>query len=289
MGGSALTRPSWVTDEIDLSRPSASRVYDFYLGGFHNFSSDREMAERAIKDWPDLPLIMRSNRAFLRRAVSYLIEQGVRQFLDIGSGIPTVGNVHEVAQDLAPQARIVYVDLDPVAVAHSKAILAGNPNATVLSGDLRKPDGVLADLAQNGLLDLSQPIGLLMVAVLHFVGDQDQPAEAIASFRDALPSGSYLVISHATHELHPPELTDFHRDLYRKTATPMTMRTRVQVQSLFDGFEPVEPGVVLSEHWHPDSGPDTEAGSGVDSGADPGVEVEHPERFPIWAGIGRKP
>jgi hypothetical protein len=273
MGGSALTRPSWVTDEIDLSRPSASRVYDFYLGGFHNFSSDREMAEQAIKDWPDLPLIMKSNRAFLRRAVSHLVDQGVRQFLDIGSGIPTVGNVHEVAQDLAPESRIVYVDLDPVAVAHSRAILADNPNATVMTGDLRKPDGILADLAQNDLLDLSRPIGLLMVAVLHFVGDQDAPDEAIATLRDALPGGSYLTISHATHELHPPELTDFHRDLYRQTATPMTMRSRAQVEALFDGFELVEPGVVLSEHWHPD----------------PDAEVEHPERFPIWAGIGRKP
>jgi S-adenosyl methyltransferase len=273
MGGSALTRPSWVTDEIDLNRPSASRVYDYYLGGFHNFSSDREMAEQAIKDWPDLPMIMKSNRAFLRRAVSYLVEQGVRQFLDIGSGIPTVGNVHEVAHDLEPESRIVYVDLDPVAVAHSRAILADNPNATVLSGDLRKPDGILADLAENGLLDLDQPVALLMVAVLHFVGDQDAPAEAIATLRDALAPRSYLTISHATHELHPPEVTEFHRDLYRQTATPMTMRTRAQVEGLFAGFELVEPGVVLSDLWHPD--------------ADDGVE--HPERFPIWAGLGRKP
>jgi hypothetical protein len=273
MGGSALTRPSWVTDEIDLSRPSASRVYDFYLGGFHNFSSDREMAEKAMEDWPDLPLIMKSNRAFLRRAVTQLVEQGVRQFLDIGSGIPTVGNVHEVAQELAPESRIVYVDLDPVAVAHSRAILADNPNATVLTGDLRQPDGILADLAGIGLLDLSQPVGLLMVAVLHFVDDRDSPTASIATLRDALPSGSYLTISHATHELHPPELTDFHRDLYRKTATPMTMRTHAEVEALFDGFDLVEPGVVLSELWHPDAED----------------VVENPERFPIWAGIGRKP
>lgn len=231
------------------------------------------MAEQAIKDWPDLPLIMKSNRAFLRRAVSYLIEQGVRQFLDIGSGIPTVGNVHEVAHDLAPESRIVYVDLDPVAVAHSRAILADNPNASVLTGDLRKPDGILAGVAENSSLDLSQPVGLLMVAVLHFVGDQDAPAEAIATFREALAPGSYLTISHATQELHPPELTDFHRGLYRQTATPMTMRTRVEVEALFAGFDLVEPGVVLSEHWHPDTD----------------EVVESPERFPIWAGVGRKP
>jgi len=268
-----VTRPSWVTDGIDLSRPSASRVYDFYLGGFHNFSSDRDMAEQAIKDWPELPLIMKSNRAFLRRGVSYLIEQGVRQFLDIGTGIPTVGNVHEVAQDLAPDARIVYVDIDPVAVAHSEAILEGNPTATVVAGDFRNPAELLADPAVTDRLDFDQPVALLLVALLHFVGDDDAPADVIGHYRDALAPGSHLVISHATHELHPPEVTAFHRDLYRQTATPMTMRSREQVRGLFNGFDLVEPGVVLSEQWHPE----------------PDAAVEDPERFPIWAGIGRKP
>jgi SAM-dependent methyltransferase len=268
-----VTRPSWVTDEIDLNRPSASRVYDFYLGGFHNFSSDREMAERAIKDWPELPLIMRSNRAFLRRAVSYLVGQGVRQFLDIGSGIPTVGNVHEIAHQLAPDSRIVYVDIDPVAVAHSEAILADNPNATIVAGDFRRPAEVLAEPAVRAKLDLDQPVALLLVALLHFVGDDDSPAEVIASFRDALAPGSYLAVSHATHELHPSELTEFHRDLYRRTATPMTMRSQAEVERLFAGFELVEPGIVLSDHWHPDADDST----------------ENAERHPIWAGIGRKP
>jgi S-adenosyl methyltransferase len=268
-----LTRPEWVTDGIDLTRPSASRVYDFYLGGFHNFSSDREMAEQAMKDWPDLPLIMKCNRAFLRRAVSYLVGQGVRQFLDIGSGIPTVGNVHEVAQELAPDARIVYVDIDPVAVAHSQSILADNPNAKVMAGDFRQPAQVLSDPTLTGLLDLSRPVALLLIALLHFVGDADSPPDVIATYRDALAPGSYLAISHATHELHPPEVTAFHRDLYRQTATPMTMRTREQVRGLFAGFELIEPGVVLSEAWHPE----------------PATVVEDPERVPIWAGIGRKP
>ncbi len=273
MGGFAVTRPSWVTEGIDLSRPSASRVYDFYLGGFHNFSSDREMAEKAIQDWPDLPLIMRSNRAWLRRAVSYLVEQGVRQFLDIGSGIPTVGNVHEIAQQLAPDSRVVYVDIDPVAVAHSEAILADNPGAGVIAGDFRRPAEILADPEVIKRLDLDQPVAVLLVALLHFVGDADAPADVIATFRDALAPGSYLAVSHATHELHPPELTGFHRELYRNTATPMTMRTRAQVEGLFAGFDLVEPGIVLSDHWHPDR-------------ADLAV---HAERHPIWAGIGRKP
>jgi S-adenosyl methyltransferase len=271
--GRTMTRPDWVTEGIDLSRPSASRVYDYYLGGFHNFSSDRQMAERAIKDWPDLPLIMRCNRAFLRRAVTYLVEQGVRQFLDIGSGIPTVGNVHEVAQGLDPQARIVYVDIDPVAVAHSEAILLGNPNAIIVKGDFKSPQGLLADPAVSAHLDLDQSVALLLVALLHFVGDDDKPGEVIGTFRDALAPGSYLAISHATHELHPPELTDFHRNLYRQTATPMTMRTREQVEGFFTGFDLVDPGVVLGEAWHPTTP----------------LDIEQVERVPLWAGVGRKP
>lgn len=268
-----MTRPDWVSEGIDLSRPSASRVYDYYLGGFHNFSSDREMAERAIKDWPDLPLIMRSNRAFLRRAVTYLVEQGVRQFLDIGSGIPTVGNVHEVAQALDPRARIVYVDIDPVAVAHSEAILLGNPNAIVVKGDFKDPAALLADRAVSAHLNLAEPVALLLVALLHFVGDDGKPGDVIGTFRDAMTAGSYLAVSHATHELHPPELTDFHRNLYRQTATPMTMRTRDEVEGFFAGYHLVEPGVILGEAWHPTTV----------------VDTEQIERAPLWVGVGRKP
>jgi S-adenosyl methyltransferase len=268
-----VTRPAWVTEGIDLSRPSASRVYDYYLGGFHNFSSDREMAEQAIKDWPDLPLIMRCNRAFLRRAVTWLVGRGVRQFLDIGSGIPTVGNVHEVAQALDPGARVVYVDIDPVAVAHSEAILSDNPNAIVVKGDFTDPAGLLSHRAVRDHLDLEQPAALLLVSLLHFVGDDADPARLIATFRDAMAPGSFLALSHATHELHPPELTGFHRDLYRRTATPMTMRSRAQVEAFFDGYDLVEPGVVLGETWH----------------ATEPVSREQAERVPLWAGIGRKP
>lgn len=273
MGGSFVTRPSWVTEGIDLSRPSASRVYDYYLGGFHNFSSDREMAERAIKDWPDLPLIMKCNRAFLRRAVTHLVGLGVRQFLDIGSGIPTVGNVHEVAQELAPDARIVYVDIDPVAVAHSEAILADNPGAIVVNGDFRDPEGLLGNPAVVEHLDLDQPVALLLVALLHFIADEAHPGQLISAFRDGLAPGSYLALSHATHELHPPELTNFHRSLYRQTATPMTMRSRTEVTDLFSGFDLVEPGVVLGDLWRPVAP----------------VDPQEAERFPLWAGIGRKP
>ncbi len=273
-GWFGLTIPQWVGDDIDLTRPSVSRVYDYYLGGFHNFASDREMAEKAIADWPDLPLIMRSNRAFLRRAVGYLIGQGVRQFLDIGSGIPTVGNVHEVAQGLAPDAKVVYVDTDPVAVAHSRQLLAETPNAAVLAGDFTRPAELLQEVEELELLDRSQPVAVLLNALMHFIRDDQEPARLLATYRDWTPPGSYLLISHATHELHPPELTKAHRDLYKNnTANPMTMRGHEQVTAFFAGYQLVEPGLVLSEHWHPD-------GTG---------SVDEAERFPIWAGVGRKP
>lgn len=268
-----MTRPSWVSDDIDLARPSASRVYDYYLGGFHNFQADRDMAQRAIQDWPDLPLIMRANRAFLRRAVTYLVEQGVRQFLDIGSGIPTAGNVHEVAQRLDPRSRVVYVDTDPVAVAHSEAILADDPESIVVNGDFRAPAALLADPAVRAHLDFERPVALLCVALLHFIGEESQPATILGTFRDALAPGSYLALSHATHEFDPPERTEFHRSLYRQTATPMTMRGRAEVEGFFADLELVEPGVVLGETWHPD---DPEA-------------ARHPERHPFWVGVGRKP
>src|SRR3954452_21918503 len=166
-----MHRPSWVPAEVDLSRPSAARVYDYYLGGSHNLEVDRRMAREAISLWPDLPEIMQANRAFLRRAVSYLAGQGITQFLDIGSGIPTVGNVHEVAQRATPAARVVYVDIDPVAVAHSTAILGDNPGAVVIQGDVCQPERILADPQVQRLLDLQQPLVILLMALLHFVAD----------------------------------------------------------------------------------------------------------------------
>lgn len=256
---------------IDLDRPSAARVYDFYLGGFHNFEADREMGRQAVAAWPELPEIMQANRAFLRRAVEHLVGAGVRRFLDLGSGIPTVGNVHEVAQRAAPDTSVVYVDNDPVAVEHSRAILAGDPRTAVVQADLRDPDAVLAQDAVRRLLEAGEPVAVLMVAVLHFVPDEADPAGLVARFRDATPPGSHLVLSHAT----PGERADRaaeHRDLYRRTATPMTMRTPDQVRRLFDGYELLDPGVVYLPQWRPEPGP-------VD---------ERPERFTGVAGVGRR-
>ncbi len=226
-------------ENIDLDKPNAARVYDYYLGGDHNFAIDRQMAEDAIRMWPELPLIMQANRGFLRRAVQYCVGQGIRQFLDLGSGIPTGGNVHEVAQQEAPGTRVVYVDTDPVAVAYSKNLLRVNPDATIVRADLRDPDQVLGAPEVAELLDLSQPVALMMVAVLHFVGDEAQPYKIVCRYRDALASGSFLILSHATDEGRP-DVAPSHANLYReRTSTPLTMRPRAAIKSFFEGFEPV--------------------------------------------------
>ncbi len=267
---SPVERPSWAPEGIDLTRPSAARVYDYYLGGFHNFEVDRQMAEQAIGMWPDLPVIMQANRAYLRRAVRYLVSQGVDQFLDLGSGIPTSSNVHTVAREQVPGAKVVYVDADPVAVAHSRAILDGDPLTATLHADLREPDAVLDHPELTGLLDLDRPVAVLMIAVLHFVEDTQQAAAAIARYRERLAPGSHLAVSHATHDGRP-QLSSTHQSLYRRTGTPMTMRDRDEVEALFSGFELADPGLVWMAHWRPEADDDT----------------GRPERFPAWVGVGR--
>lgn len=195
-----MERPAWAPQGIDISVPSVSRIYDYYLGGSHNFEVDREAARKAMEFMPGLPKIMQANRAFMRRAVRYAVQEGVTQFLDIGSGIPTFGNVHEVAQAADSAARVVYVDHDPVAVAHSRAVLDGNDRAAVVTADLRKPRDILAAPEVGELLDLDKPVALLLVAVLHFVEDTDDPQVAVAELRDALAPGSLLIVTHAAYE-----------------------------------------------------------------------------------------
>lgn len=267
-----MARPSWAPNDVNLEQPSGARVYDYYLGGSHNFAVDREMAREAIALWPDLPLIMQANRAFLRRAVRYLVRQGIEQFLDIGSGIPTVGNVHEVAQAALPRARVVYVDIDPVAVAHSRAILEGNDRADIVQADLADVDAILSDPRAERLLDLSQPIGVLMVAMLHFVPDEAEPGKIVSRYRDVMVPGSYLAISHATYEGRPDQAGS-HTALYRRTPTPMTMRSRSEVEALLNGFSVVPPGVVFLPLWRPESAYDVD---------------DRPERFTGYAAVGRR-
>ena len=264
--------PDWAPEGVDLNRASAARMYDYYLGGAHNFAIDRELAGQALALFPDGQLIAQANRAFLNRSVTYLLSQGVRQFIDIGSGIPTSGNVHEIAQKEDPDARILYVDHDPVAVAHSELILQNNPSARVLKGDLRRPSEILDAPVLTELLDLSQPVGLLLVSVLHFVSDSDRPEAVIAQFRDLLSPGSHLVISQGTGEGRQAEAAKL-KDLYRATNTPVTYRTREQIRTLFDGWELVDPGVVWVPEWRPDW-PD-------DVGTDPASTL-------VAAAVGRK-
>ncbi len=253
-----MRRPDWAPEEIDIERPSVARMYDYYLGGSHNFAVDRAAAQAMVAAVPEAPLMAQANRAFLRRAVQFLVDRGVRQFLDIGSGIPTVGNVHEIAQRAAPDARVVYVDVDPVAVAHSREILAGNDAATVVQEDLRHPRRILAHPDVRRLLDLDQPVAVLVVAVLHFVPDADRPAELLRTLRDALAPGSWLVLSQASADGRGDDERAEAEAVYRRTDNPLWIRSRAELTEFFDGFELVEPGVVWVPQWRPESPDSTE-------------------------------
>ncbi|RST03300.1 SAM-dependent methyltransferase [Streptomyces sp. WAC05374] len=269
-----MERPAWAPPSIDISVPSVSRIYDYYLGGSHNFEVDREAARKAMEFMPGLPKIMQANRAFMRRAVRYAAGEGITQFLDIGSGIPTFGNVHEIAQAASPGARVLYVDHDPVAVAHSAAVLEGNDNAGVVAADLRKPQDILTAPETGALLDLDRPVALLLVAVLHFVQDSDDPHRALAELRDALAPGSLLVLTHASYEgiPLPQERAGGAVKVYNEIRNPLIMRTREEVTRFFDGFEMVEPGLVQMPHWRPETP----------------LDQEDPYAFSGFAGVGRK-
>jgi SAM-dependent methyltransferase len=201
----------------------------------------------------------RANRAFLGRAVRYLAATGIRQFLDIGSGIPTEGNVHEVAQRAVPGAHVVYADIDPVAVAHSRAILAGNQDAAVIEADLREPDRILADQTVRRLIDFSQPTALLLVAVLHVIGDADDPWQVVARLRAELAPGSYLVLCHATSESRPAVAQAVEKLYTRGVTTGSRIRSRAEILRFFDGFDLVDPGLVYMPQWRPDSPDDVPA------------------------------
>ncbi|MGW2282080.1 SAM-dependent methyltransferase [Streptomyces sp. NPDC001770] len=271
-----MERPAWAPQGIDISVPSVSRMYDFYLGGSHNFEVDREAARRAMEFMPGLPKIMQANRAFMRRAVRYAVASGVTQFLDIGSGIPTFGNVHEVAHAADPAARIAYVDHDPVAVAHSRAVLDGDSRTTVVAADLRRPREILKNPEIGELLDLERPVALLLVAVLHFVEDSDDPYAAVAELCEALAPGSLLVVTHAAYEGIPltREEAGGAVGVYSSIRNPLIMRSPAEVARFFEGWELVDPGLVPMPDWRPDPGT---AG-----------EPEDPFAFSGYAGVGRK-
>jgi hypothetical protein len=266
--------PDWVPPGVDTKRANVARVYDYLLGGSHNFLADQDVGRAIVAVDPNTRAGTRANRAFLGRAVRFLAADGISQFLDIGSGIPTEGNVHEVAQQVSPEARVAYVDIDQVAVAHSKAMLAGNQNATVVEADLHEPEQILSHPAVGKLIDFRKPTALLLVMVLHFIADAEDPWRIVAGLRDALAPGSYLVLGHLTTE-SKPDLAQAAEKVYnRSVSTDIHMRSRGDILRFFDGFGLVDPGLVYIPQWRPDS-PD-------DVPADPG-------KFWCLVGVGRKP
>ncbi|GAB4583636.1 SAM-dependent methyltransferase [Nocardia sp. IFM 10818] len=267
-----MTRPSWAPEGIDLDRPSASRVYDYFVGGMHNFEIDRELAHMIEKFTPNVAETMRANRDLLRRCVRHLTDAGIDQFLDLGSGIPTVGNVHEVAQARNPRARVVYVDIDPVAVAHSQAILDGNPNAAVIHADVAEPDSILSAPDVARLLDFSRPVAVLLLGVLHFVPDEADPAGAVARLLEVCAPGSYVAITHATADGQPQEVLDAQK-LSGRTSTEITLRSKDEIATYFHDWTLLEPGLVLLPLWRPEN---------------PADVGEHPEVSGAFGGLARK-
>ena len=244
--------PDWVPEGIDMTVPNVARIYDYALGGYHNFAVDREFFERTEQLIPGVRLYGYANRAFLGRAVRWLAEAGIKQFLDIGSGIPTLGNVHEIAEQVAPETRVMYVDIDPIAVAHSRAILAGHPRVKVLEADLRMPAAIVDHPDVTRLLDFSEPVAVVLSAVMHFVPDADDPRAILATLRDAVVGGSYLVLSHSAPVPSLEGEQDTVQQLYQRTPTPLHLRTSEQMAELLAGLDLVEPGIVPITDWRPD-------------------------------------
>ena len=243
-------RPS---TELDTDVAHPARMYDYYLGGKDNFEADRRAAEAAIAAYPALPLLARANRAFLGRAVEYAAGLGIRQFLDIGTGIPAVGSTTEVARRVAPDARVVYVDNDPIVATHTRALLAGHRSGhtTVLEADLRDPGAILADPGLKQAVDLGEPVALMLVAVLHFVRDDEGADEIVATLRDALAPGSVLILSHGSPDFAPEASATEGARAYSRASAPLVLRERARVEGFFGDFTPVEPGVVQLPLWRP--------------------------------------
>lgn len=268
-------RPAWAPDVVDLEVPSAARMYDYYLGGSHNFAADRQLAEAALQAWPDTPYMCRANRAFLRRAVTHLARLGVDQFLDLGSGIPTAGNVHEIAQAVRPEARTLYVDCDAVAFAHGRALLQDEPRAAYLQADLRDPESVLSSREVKDMLDLSRPVAVMMLMALHFVPDSDDPAGIVTEYREAVAPGSYFVYSHGTNEYRPANTGGITK-VYENASHGIVPRNRAEIAALADGWELLEPGLTDVILWRPDP---------AELEDDPlGGDVA---RYSTFAGVGR--
>ena len=258
---------------VDTTRPHQARVYDYWLGGKDNFAVDREAAEQALAAYPGLRRGVRAQRAFLANAVGYLTSTaGVRQFLDIGTGIPTANNTHEVAQAADPDNRVVYVDNDPIVLAHARALLTGVRAGTTsyLDADLRDTAKILAEAA--ALLDFREPVGVLLIGILQLIPDEDDPHAVVARLMDAVPPGSWLAIFHPASDILADRMKEVARSVSTRAATPTTLRARPEVLRFFNGLELLEPGLVQVHRWRPGS-----------PAPDMGDEV------PGYAGLARKP
>jgi hypothetical protein len=239
---------------LDTGTAHIARVYDYWLGGKDNFAADRVAGEEALEAFPGLISSVRANRAFLARVVRYLATQrGIRQFLDIGTGIPASSNTHEVAQSVVPEARVVYVDNDPMVLAHARALLSSSEQGATdyLDADLRDTGKILE--AARRTLDFSQPVAVMLIAVLHLIGDADDPAAIVAQLMEAVPAGSTLAISHVPNDMHMGAMSDMSDRLNRLLSQPSTYRSQAQVTGFFAGLELVEPGVVPIQRWRPDT------------------------------------
>jgi hypothetical protein len=267
-------QPGWVPPDVDTGKANIARVYDWWLGGDHNFRADQDAARAMITVEPNARAIARANRAFLGRAVRFLAEEaGIRQFLDIGSGIPTENNVHQVAQGATPGARVLYADIDDVAVAHSRLILDENPDAAVIQADLREPAKILGDPETQLMLDFDQPVAVLLVSVLHCIPDDDMPEQIVATLRDALAPGSYLAVSHGCGDSRP-RITSALEAAYKSkvAAAQGRVRTHEEISRFFHGFTLVDPGLVWVSQWRPDRPEDV---------------PDQPEKLWFLAGVGR--
>ncbi|WP_433241059.1 SAM-dependent methyltransferase [Streptosporangium sp. CA-135522] len=247
-----MAEEEWAGRGIDVDTPSVARLYDYYLGGKDNFAADRAAAEEILSIAPEVRVAARENRAFLGRAVRFLAETGIEQFLDIGTGLPTRGNVHEVVHQIAPEARVVYVDNDPIVLAHARALLRGARNEVLVSsGDLRQPEEILKSPEIQEHLDFSKPVAVLLVAIMHFITKSDDPGRIVATLRDAVPPGSYLVLSHGSRDSRPAAVNKGVK-VYKRANSPLVLRSRQEILELFDGFELVDPGLVWLPEWRPE-------------------------------------
>jgi S-adenosyl methyltransferase len=257
--------------DIDSSRPQSARIWNYWLGGKDHYPVDREAGDEVRARIPDIADGARAERAFLVRVVRYLVgEVGIRQFLDIGTGLPTLSNTHEVAQATVPECRIVYVDNDPLVLAHARALLTSTPEGVTdyLHADLRDPETILAEAA--GVLDFSQPVGLMLLGVVNHIMDSDEAHSIVNRLAAALPSGSYLVLSHSTAEVHGESMLEVMRQLNERGGTPIRARTRQELIRFFDGMELLDPGVVSCSFWRPDP-----------------VQLGTPVEVYLFGGVGR--